>query len=172
MIRSRPPLRLARAIAIAMATTLVSAGMVLAHPESEGDHPAGCVVTVEPGSVAVGAQFTVAGNFGGASIYLVEGADAAPAEDAEPIATTPEGSSFSVTFTAEVGDVGDVGEWTVIASIPASECGDSDGLIVTSATIPDVAMAQPSSWSVVMLGWLTLLIGLVMGSRRMVITRC
>ena len=165
MIRSRPAVALARATAIAAVTSLMATGAVLAHPESEGEHPAGCVVTVEPGSVAVGADFTVAGNFGGASIYLVEGADAAPAEDAEPIATTPEGDSFSVTFTAEADDVG---QWTVVASIPASECGDSDGLTVT-AVLPDAAMAAPSS--VLLIGWLALLIGIVVGAWRMATSR-
>ncbi|MGH2429112.1 MAG: hypothetical protein ACRDGV_09585 [Candidatus Limnocylindria bacterium] len=161
MIRSRPVLRLGTALAIAIATTIMAAGVVLAHPESEGDHPSGCIVTVEPGSVAVGGQFTVAGNFGGASIFLVEGADASPAEDAAPDATTPEGDSFSVTFISEADDVG---EWTVVGLLPESECGDSDGLTVTAAT-PDTAMAQPSA--VVVIGWLALILGVALGSRRL-----
>ena len=55
-------------------------------------------------------------------MFVVEGADASPAEDATPAATTEEGGSFSVTFTAEAGDIG---EHTVWAFIPGSECGDS-----------------------------------------------
>ena len=72
--------RLGAALLAAVAATVLAAGSVLAHPESEGDHPSGCIVTVEPGSVAVGQQFTVSGNFGGASIFIVAGADASPAE--------------------------------------------------------------------------------------------
>jgi len=44
----------APALAIGMTTTLMASRFVLAHPESEGAHPGGCIVTVEPGSVAVG----------------------------------------------------------------------------------------------------------------------
>ena len=161
MIHSRPVLKLGTALVIGMAASMIGSGVVFAHPESEGDHPAGCIVTVEPGSVAVGGQFTVAGNFGGASIFLVEGADAAPAEDAQPDATTPEGASFSVTFTAEAADVG---EWSVIGSIPASECGDADGLTVTAA-LPDAAMPEPTA--VVLIGWVALVLALAMGSARM-----
>ena len=162
MIHSRPALRRGIAVVIGLALAVMATGAVLAHPESEGDHPSGCVVTVEPGSVAVGGQFTVAGNFGGASIFLVEGTDASPAEDATPIATTPEGSSFSVTFIAEASDVGD---WTVIGSIPETECGDADGLTVTAA-VPNTAVPGPSA--TVALGWLAVAVGLALGVRRMV----
>ena len=141
MLRTPRSHRIGTAVVTAIATTLIVAGATLAHPASEGDHPSSCIVTVEPGSVPVGGQFTVAGNFGGASIFLVRGTGG-PAEDAQPNATTPEsGSGFSVTFTAEAADVGD---WTVHAFIPESECGDSDGLTVTAATTPNTAMPEPS----------------------------
>ena len=157
MIRSNPVVRLSAAFVIGVATTILATGVVLAHPESEGAHPGGCVVTVEPGSVAVGGQFTVAGNFGGASIYLVEGAGASPTEDAVADAMTPAGNSFSVTFTAEADDVGD---WTVVGAIAGSGCGDSDALTVTAA-LPNTAMDQPSA--VVLVG--VLFIGLALGAR-------
>ena len=115
--------------------------------------------------MAVGGQFTVAGNFGGASIFLVRGANASPAENAVPNATTPAGTSFNVTFTAEAGDVG---AWTVVATIPETECGDSDALTVTAA-LPNVAMEQPSSLALI--GWLALLLGLAMGTQRVVSLR-
>ena len=56
----------------------------LAYPEAEGDHPGGCIVTAEPGSVPVGGDFTVEGNFGGASIFVLPGADATPDFNVEP----------------------------------------------------------------------------------------
>ena len=160
MIHSRRFLRLGTAVVIGLATAVLAAGAVFAHPESEGAHPGGCIATVEPGSVAVGGQFTVAGNFGGASIFLVEGTGASPAEAATPNATTPAGSSFSVTFTAEAADVGD---WTVWALIPESECGDSDGLTVTAA-VPNTAVPQPSGF--VALGSLVLAVAIAMVMRR------
>ena len=98
---------------------------------------------------------------GGASIFLVEGTDASPAESAQPAATTPAGDSFSVTFTAEASDVGD---WTVWGLIEGSECGDADALTVTAA-LPDVAMAQPSP--LVFIGWLMAFAGFVLGLRRL-----
>lgn len=156
----RPVLRRSAALAVGVAISTAVAGAVLAHPESEGDHPGGCIVTVEPGSVAVGGQFTVEGNFGDASIFLVEGADATTAEDAEPDATTPPGDSFSVTFTAKPGDEG---EWTVWGVIVGSECGDADALTVT-ASIPDVATTPPSAF--IPAGWLIFLLGVALGSRR------
>ena len=165
MIRSNPVVRRSAAVAIGMAATFLVSGVVLAHPASEGAHPSGCIVTVEPGSVAVGGQFTVGGNFGGASIFLVRGANASPAENAVPNATTPAGTSFSVTFTAEAADVG---AWTVVATIPETECGDSDALTVTAA-LPNVAMEQPSSLALI--GWLSLLLGLALGTRRLVSLR-
>jgi hypothetical protein len=165
MNHSRRFLRLGTAVVIGLATTVLAAGAVFAHPESEGAHPGGCVVTVEPGSVAVGGQFTVAGNFGGASIFLVKGAGASPAEGATPNATTPPGSSFSVTFTAEAADVGD---WTVWGLLPESECGDSDALTVTAA-VPNTAVPPPTG--LVVVGWSALLIGLALGLRRAMAAR-
>jgi hypothetical protein len=159
MIHSRRFRRLGAAVVIGLATAVLAAGAVLAHPESEGAHPGGCVVAVEPGSVGVGGQFTVAGNFGGASIFLVKGANASPAENAQPDATTPAGSSFSVTFTAEAADVGD---WTVWGLLPESECGDSDALTVT--TLPNTAV--PPEPGTVVLGWIALLLGLALVMRR------
>jgi hypothetical protein len=127
--------RSAAAFVAATALTGLGAGLALAHPESEGEHPSGCIVTAEPGTVAVGGDFTVEGNFGGASIFVLPGADTSPGEDAEPDVITPEGDSFSVTFTA-TGSPGDI---TVVAFLPESECGDSDGVTVTAA-LPNTAM--------------------------------
>lgn len=124
--------RLGTAVAAASFATMLLAGVA-------GAQEAGCTVTVEPSSVAVGSNFTVSGNFGGAEIFLVKGANANPAEGAEPDATTPPGDSFSVVFTAEAADVG---EWTVLALIPASECGDSAALTVTPAP-SNTAVAAP-----------------------------
>ncbi len=157
--------RLSTALIAAAAATILVSGVAVAHHESEGEHPGGCVVSVEPGSVMVGQQFTVAGNFGGAQIFVVEGADASPAEDATP-ATTEEGGSFSVTFTAEAGDIG---EHTVWALIPGSECGDSDGLTVT-ALIPDTATELPSD-QFVFAGAVLLLAGTTLGSGRFIRSR-
>ena len=97
--------------------------------------PEGCIVTAEPGSVPVGGDFTVEGNFGGASIFVLPGADATPDFDAEPDATTPLGDSFSVTFTA-TSSPGDI---TIVGFIEGSECGDTDHITVTAA-VPDTAM--------------------------------
>lgn len=141
MTTSRPTARLSAALFAGVAATILVTGVALAHPESEGDHPGGCVVTVEPGTVAAGDEFTVSGNFGGASIFIVRGADAAPAEGAVPDATTPAGSSFSVTFTAEAADIGELTVWGLI---PDSGCGDGDALTVTQR-IPDTATEQPST---------------------------
>lgn len=157
--------RLGAALLAAIAATVLATGAVLAHPESEGDHPGGCVVIVEPGSVAVGQQFTVTGNFGGASIFVVAGADAAPAEDASPDATTPPGDSFSVTFTAESSDVG---ENTVHGILPESECGDADDLTVTQA--PNTAM-EPSATPMVLIGLVLLVAGLAFGVDRAMASR-
>ena len=126
--------RFSAAFVAATALAALTTGVVMAHPETEGDHPSGCIVTAEPGTVAVGGQFTVSGNFGGASIFVLPGADASPGEDAVPTVTTPEGQDFSVTFTA-TGSPGDI---TVVAFIAESECGDSDGITVT-ATLPNTA---------------------------------
>jgi hypothetical protein len=162
MLRRHPGVRIGAPIAIGLACSIFVAGAVLAHPATEGDHPAGCIATVEPGTVPVGGQFTVSGNFTGASIFLVRGAGAAPAEDAQPDATTPQsGSGFSVTFTAEPGDEG---EWTVVAAIEASECGDTDGLVVTAAA-PNTAMPEQSA--AVTIGWAVLVTGLILGAIRL-----
>jgi hypothetical protein len=160
MSHSHRFLRIGTAVVIGLAMTILAAGAVFAHPESEGAHPSGCVVTVEPGSVAVGGQFTVAGNFGGASIFIVPGAGAGPAEGATPNATTPAGTSFSVTFIAEAADVGELTVWGLL---PESECGDSDRLTVTAA-LPNTAAPHPSE--IVLLGWLALLSGIVLAVRR------
>ena len=152
----RPFVRLGGALLTGAAATILVSGIALAHPETEGDHPNDCIVTVEPGTVAAGQTFTVAGNFGNASIFVVEGTDASPAEDAVADATTPAGSSFSVTFTAEASDVGTLTIWGLI---PGSECGDADALTVT-ATVPDTALEQPSDdgvlvWVIVFLATIT-----------------
>ena len=135
MLRSRSTARSGAALIAATATLALTAGIALAHPESEGDHPEGCIVTAEPGSIPVGGDFTVEGNFGGASIFVLPGADATPDFDAEPDATTPLGDSFSVTFTA-TGSPGDI---TIVGFIDGSECGDTDHITVTAA-VPDTAM--------------------------------
>jgi hypothetical protein len=134
MLTSRSTSRLGAALIGAIALLALTTGLALAHPESEGDHPGGCVVTAEPGSIPVGGQFTVEGNFGGASIWVLPGADATVPEDATPSATTPAGESFSVVFTA----TGDPGDLTIFAAIEGSECGDTDHVTVT-ATLPNTA---------------------------------
>ena len=91
----------------------------------------GCEISVTPASVAVGQQFTVAGNFGGADIYIVPGQDGVIAEGATPDATTPAGDSFSVAFTAEASDLGDITVWAVLEG---SECGDSAPLTVVAVS--------------------------------------
>ncbi len=80
------------------------------------------------------------GNFGGASIFVLAGGDASPAEDATPDATTGPGDSFSVTFTA-TGSPGDI---TVVGLIEGSECGDTDHITVTG-TLPNTATG-PDRW--------------------------
>ena len=126
------------AVFAAAAFTMIFAGTALAHPESEGDHAGGCIVTVEPGTVALGQKFTVAGNFGGASVYVVAGADGNIAEDADADATTPQGSSFSVELTADAA-----GTYRVWGFIEGSECGDSDTLVVSA--LPDTAAEAPTA---------------------------
>ena len=153
--------RLGTALIAAAAATMLVAGVTFAHPESEGEHPGGCVVTVQPASVAAGQQFTVTGNFGGAQIYIVPGAGASPGEDASPAATTPAGSSFSVTFTAEAGDVG---QHTVWGLIEGSECGDADDLTVTAA-LPDTAMPVVSG-QLALAGVVLLLVAVALGADR------
>jgi hypothetical protein len=162
MSTSLPVARIGTALLAAMAATTLLAGTALAHPESEGDHPGGCIVTVEPGTIAVGQEFTVEGNFGGASIFIVPGVDAPPAEDAVPDATTPVGDdSFSVTFTA-LG----AATYTVWGMIFGSECGDADTLVVTA--VPDTAVESPlRSGEPLALAGLALLAAAVrLGSRR------
>jgi hypothetical protein len=134
MLTSRSTSRLGAALIGAIAILALTTGVALAHPESEGDHPGNCVVTAEPGTIPVGGQFTVAGNFGGASIMVLPGRNATPGEDEEPDATTPPGSSFSVTFTA----TGSPGDLTIVGFIEGSECGDTDHVTVT-ATLPNTA---------------------------------
>ena len=165
MTTSRPLARLTAALFAGVAATILVTGVALAHPESEGDHPGGCVVTVEPGTVAAGDEFTVSGNFGGASIFIVRGADAAPAEGAVPDATTPAGSSFSVTFTAETADVGELTVWGLI---PDSGCGDGDALTVTQR-IPDTAMGQSST--PILVASVLILAALALGADRLVAGR-
>ena len=133
MLTSRSTSRLGADIIGAIAALALTTGVALSHPESEGEH-GGCIVTAEPGTIAVGGLFTVGGNFGGASIWVVPGADATVPEGMAPSATTPAGESFSVTFTA----TGDPGELTIFAAIEGSECGDTDHVTVT-ATLPNTA---------------------------------
>ena len=148
MTHSRPILRLSIAIAVGLATSaMVAAGAFAA---------GGCTVTVQPHSVPVGGEFTVSGNFGSASIFIVKGVNASPAENAQPNATTPAGSSFSVTFTAEASDIGQLTVWGLL---PASECGDSDQLTVTAS--PNTATSQPRA--TVSIGLLVLASALALG---------
>ena len=161
MITSRSLVRRSGAVLIGLTMSALAVGAVLAHPESEGSHTSGCIVTVEPGSVAVGGQFTVTGQgFSGASIFIVKGAGAAPAAGATPNATTPAGPmGFSVTFTAEAADVGTLTVWGLL---PESECGDSDQVVVTA--LPNTAVPQPSE--IVVLGWLAVIGAIALGARR------
>ena len=160
MTTTRHAPRLGTALLIAIAATTLITGVALAHPESEGAHPSGCIVTAEPGTVASGATFTVAGNFGGASIFVLPGADAMPDEGATPNATTPAGDSFSVTFTAlGPGDV------TVVAVVPESGCGDTDHVTVT-ATVPNTATTVPMA-GLQAAGAIVLVLALGLAARRM-----
>lgn len=116
----------------------------------------GCTITVEPATVADGGQVTVSGDFGGAEVHFVQGENASPPEDSEPVATTPvDQASFSVTITMLPGSVG---TWTVWAFIEGSECGDSAMLTVTAATVPNTA-ARPASPMPELLGALLLVLG-------------
>jgi hypothetical protein len=119
------------AVMAAVAATTLIAGAALAQTQGEPD--GNCVVTVEPSTVAVGQQFTVKGNFGGASIFIVPGTDGTIAEGTEPDATTPLGEDFSVMFTA-LG----AGTYTVWGMIVDSGCGNSATLVVTA--VPDTAL--------------------------------
>lgn len=150
MLTSRSISRPGAALIGAIATLAFTAGPALAHPESEGEH-GGCIVTAEPGTIGVGGQFTVEGNFGGASIWVLAGAGATVPEGEAPSATTPPGQSFSVTFTA----TGDPGELTVFAAIEGSECGDTDHVTVT-ATLPNTATEVPTAGIAAVAGFLLL----------------
>ena len=163
---SRSTSRLGAALIGAIATLALSAGLVLAHPESEGEH-GGCVVTAEPGTISQGGQFTVAGNFGGASIWVLAGADATVPEDEPPSATTPAGSSFSVTFTA----TGDPGELTIFAAIEGSECGDTDHITVTAGTLPNTATNDQTDELAAIVGLALLGTALVVGRIRLLVRR-
>lgn len=163
MTARRSTARRATAVLAACAITALTATIALAHPESEGDHPGGCVVTAEPGTIPVGGDFTVEGNFGNASIFILPGHDPTLAEGATPDATTPEGDSFSVTFTA----TGDPGELTVFAAIEGSECGDTDHIMVTG-TLPNTAMDPEADAGVPIVAGLMLLGGAIaLGQRRL-----
>ena len=155
------------AVLAAGAATLIFAGVAFAHPAAEGDHPGSCIVTAEPGTVASGAKFTVEGTFGGASIYVVAGADANVPENADPDATTPLGSSFSVQLTA-----GEPGTYRVWGFIEGSECGDSDTLVVT-APLPDTAAEPPTAsiGSVVLMGLLLIGFPATLTARRILRAR-
>lgn len=162
MITLRSQVWRSSAVLIGLSMSVLAVGTALAHPESEGSHASGCIVTVEPGSVAVGGQFTVAiQGFSGASIYIVKGAGASPAAGATPNATTPAGpTSSSVTFTAETADVGTLTVWGLL---PESECGDSDQVTVT--TLPNTAMPRPTGTDV--LAWLAAVGALALGAHRL-----
>lgn len=164
---SRSTARLGAALIGAVATLALSAGLALAHPESEGEHD-GCIVTAEPGTIPVGGDFTVAGNFGGASIWVLAGADATVPEGMAPSATTPVGAaSFSVTFTA----TGDPGELTVFAAIEGSECGDTDHVTVTAGTLPNTATKGQTDELAAILGLALLGAALVAAKRRFRVQR-
>jgi hypothetical protein len=167
MNATSPFARKLAAVLAAGAATLVFAGVAFAHPAAEGDHPGGCIVTAEPGTVASGAKFTVAGNFGGASVYVVPGADGNVPENADPDATTPPGSSFSVELTA-----GDPGTYRVWGFIEGSECGDSDSLVVT-APLPDTAAEPPTAsiGSIVLMALLLIAFPATLAARRLLRAR-
>jgi hypothetical protein len=159
MLRSRFTVRSGASLSAATAILALTTSVALAHPESEGDHPSGCVVTAEPGTVAAGGTFTVAGNFGGASIFVLPGADASPAEDATPDWTIPESQdSFSVVFTT-LGP----GDITVVAVVPETECGDTDHVTV-AASVPNTATEAPTDVFTAITG--LLLLGTALAFRR------
>ena len=162
MLRSRSMARSGAALIAATAILALTAGAALAHPEAEGDHPGGCIVTAEPGTIAVGGTFTVEGNFGGASIFVLPGPDATLAEDATPDATTPAGDSFSVTFTA-TGSPGDI---TVIGLIEGSECGDTDHITITG-TLPNTATESRTDGLAMIAGVLLIGMAVAIGRARL-----
>jgi hypothetical protein len=117
----------------------------------------GCTITVSPATVADGGEVTVSGDFGGAEIHFVQGENASPPEDSEPVATTPvDQASFSVTITMLPGSVG---TWTVWAFIEGSECGDSAILTVTAATVPNTADRPAALPVLAVLGAVLLVLG-------------
>ena len=167
MLTSRSTSRLGAALIGAIAALALTTTVALAHPESEGEH-GGCVVTAEPGTIPVGGDFTVAGNFGGASIWVLAGADATVPEGMAPSATTPAGaSSFSVTFTA----TGDPGELTIFAAIEGSECGDTDHITVTAGTLPNTATNDQTDELAAILGLALLCAAIVVRRTRLLARR-
>jgi hypothetical protein len=117
----------------------------------------GCTITVSPATVADGGEVTVSGDFGGAEIHFVQGENASPPEDSEPVATTPvDQASFSVTITMLPGSVG---TWTVWGFIEGSECGDSAILTVTAATVPNTADRPAALPVLAVLGAMLLVLG-------------
>ena len=163
MLRSRFTARSGASLLGATVILAFTASVALAHPESEGDHPSGCVVTAEPGTVAAGGTFTVAGNFGGASIFVLPGADASPAEDATPDWTIPESQdSFSVVFTT-LGP----GDITVVALVPETECADTDHITVTAA-LPNTATEVQTDALPTIAGLMLLGTALALGRARLV----
>lgn len=116
----------------------------------------GCSITVSPTTIADGGQFTVSGDFGGGEVHLIPGADAQIPEDSEPVATFPQGQSFSVAITMLPGSVG---TWTVFAFIEGSECGDTATLTVTAGTVPDTAASPVAIPAAEMLGAFLLILG-------------
>jgi hypothetical protein len=165
MLTSPQVHRFGAALVAGTALAALSAGAALAHPESEGDHPGGCIVTAEPGTIPAGGEFTIEGNFGGASIWVLPGADATVGEDQEPDATTPQGDSFSVTFTA----TGDPGDLTIFAAIEGSECGDTDHITV-SGTLPNTAV-DPQTDAFAMIAGVALIGAALHVTRRRVVAR-
>ena len=125
----RRPLPLMLAIALGLLLTAWVAGTARAGGN--------CSISVDPGTVLVGGQFVVSGNFGaGAEVHLVRGTSGSLPEDSEPVYTSPQNRS-SLQATVTMGQ-GTEGVWTVWGLIPATECGDSAQVTVTG--VPDTAM--------------------------------
>ncbi len=119
----------------------------------------GCQITIEPSTIAAGDSFVVSGNFGAnAEVHLVQGEDAAPPEDSEPVYTVPAGrSSFTATITMGADTQG---TWTVWGLIPATECGDS-AILTVSGTLPNTAQSVDGPDAGSALGVLLLAIALM-----------
>ena len=102
----------------------------------------------------------VAGNFGGASVFVVPGANGNIGENAEPDATTPQGSSFSIELTADKA-----GTFRVWGLIEGSECGDSDTVVVSA--LPDTATEAPTAsiGAVILMGLLLFALPATFGAR-------